>query len=68
MSKYLKVKPEYDCKQVQTDWFVIGNELLTEREVIDWNIPYHWLDEVEVPEDEVYEFFGCRLCDIYPVV
>ncbi len=73
--KYYQVKPEYDGKtlyrkrgdrgyssvyRVPNCYSLIANELLTEKQVEEMNVPQVCVDPVNVKKSQVYFCFGAR--------
>ena len=70
---YYRVKPEYDQKQRikkhkiavkrKPDGIFVANELYTAGELDKFFLTekqYNWFEEVVIPKNKVYWFFGCR--------
>ena len=70
---YYRVKPEYDQKQRikkhkiavkrKPDGFFVAHELYTAGELDKFFLTekqYSWFEEVVIPKNKVYWFFGCR--------
>lgn len=69
--KYYRVRPEFDNKAVGRNYYLVGNELLTEAELRRLRTRYNRyylvplnfdriFEEVEVSKRSVYFFFGAR--------
>lgn len=67
---YYRVLPKFDNRvypvhtrkglMMNYKGFVIGNELVTERELRKRAIPRAWVEEVELSTRKTYFFFGAR--------
>lgn len=69
--KYYRVRPEFDNWAVGRNYYLVGNELLTETELRKlrarynnyYRVPLNFeriFEEVEVSKRTVYFFFGAR--------
>ena len=60
---YYKVKPQYDNHRKNDGDIYIADELYTEKEIVKQKLNKNYLEAVEVPENQIYFFFGARFAD-----
>lgn len=69
---YFKVKPKYDRMYYLTNYttprgtkmvrcgMLVGDELLTEKEVMNKHVPQKFVDMVNVKKSNIFFSLGCR--------
>lgn len=57
--KYFKVNCG-DYGYVGRNMAFLNGELLTQREVREYNIPHRVLEELNIPKDKTYTYYGMR--------
>lgn len=58
--RFGKIKPKYDGKKLGKNIYAVADELFTEREMVKYNVPIHYVDLVEINRNDTFWFFGCR--------
>jgi len=57
---YYKVPVKLDQKRLKNGWFLVANELLTEKEACRRGVNTEKLNRIEISRRKIYWFFGVR--------